>query len=102
MSAALGVGGVGFLRFKVGRMLAAADTFQVCYAALAARAASEDLYTWKLRPKFHYFWHMVKFGAETSLNPERLACWHEESYLGRVKRLAVMCTGREHVDDLHA
>ena len=28
MSAALGVGGVGFLRFKVGRMLAAADTFQ--------------------------------------------------------------------------
>ena len=78
---------------QAARVSVAANTYCVTCAALAAAAASVGRKNFKLRPKFHYFWHLCQFCVLNSLNPDRLACWNDESYLGRVKQLAIKCSG---------
>ena len=46
---------------------------------------------WKLRPKHHALEKIMKFVAATRLNPRVLACWQDESFLGRVKKIGTHC-----------
>ena len=77
---------------QVGRLSFAAQTYVKFYSVLATMAADDVLYMWKVRPKFHYFTHMCEFAVSSKLNPTLIACWNEESYLGRVKRLSTKCS----------
>jgi hypothetical protein len=47
-----------------------------------------------IRPKLHYWEEMVLQTVELGLNPKHLACWGEESLLGRIKRVSQRCHGK--------
>lgn len=43
---------------------------------------------WSFRPKHHYLEHISEQIRETRINARKLTCFQDESYLGRVKRIA--------------
>ena len=87
-------GGLILTEEQCARMAKAADVYCTCYTELAAKAATAKRRIWKLRPKFHYFAHLVDFSVTSRLNPTMLACWMEESYLSKVKQLVVKCSAQ--------
>lgn len=70
-----------------------ASVFLSTYQALATAAASQKQFLYKMRPKLHYFVHMVAFTKQSLLNPTRLGCWSDETYLHFVKKIAGKCHG---------
>lgn len=48
---------------------------------------------WRMRPKHHYLEETARWIKETRVNPRRLACWQDESYLGKLKGVALHCHG---------
>ena len=65
----------------------AGSLFLLAYGALASEAVANEMYLWKLRPKHHYFQHMVEFAAQYKMNPRKLQCLADEDYLGKIKRV---------------
>ena len=47
----------------------------------------------KMRPKCHYLWHTATQTRMWKINPFVFHCFAEESWLGRVKQVAVQCHG---------
>jgi hypothetical protein len=86
-------GGLILAPAQVTRLVYGARTYLAMYAVLARTSAVRNQYIWKVRPKLHEFKHLVDFVESSKLNPQRNACWHEESYLGQVKKLGKMCAG---------
>lgn len=43
---------------------------------------------WAFRPKHHYLEHLGESVKHTSINARHLSCFNDESYLGKIKRLA--------------
>ena len=41
----------------------------------------------RLRPKLHYFAHLLNFVAHTKLNPRRYDLFGAEDFMGKVKKL---------------
>ena len=46
---------------------------------------------WRMRPKHHYLEETARWIQTTKVNPRRLACWQDESYLGKLKGVALHC-----------
>ena len=78
---------------ETARLLHGGRTYIDCYSALAASCAESGVFLFKCRPKFHYYDHTLDFARDSRLNPQKLGCWHEESYLGKLKRIAQKCHG---------
>ena len=76
------------------RCVSSGRTFLLCLQELAAkdRGPAGDL-KWKMRPKLHNFDHMLLFTELTSLNPRYYSCWHDETFMGSVKKIASKCRG---------
>ena len=70
------------------------NIFFLAYAALAHEAATAKLSLYKCRPKLHYFWHLLVEAINTKFNPRHFSCYMEETFMGRMKRLASKCSGR--------
>ena len=47
----------------------------------------------KVRCKTHYLFHIAKEIEVTHVNPGLFENWHEESFLGKLKRVAIHCHG---------
>lgn len=47
----------------------------------------------KMVPKHHVLWHVAKDVATTRVNPKTFQCFHEEGFLGCLKRIAIRCHG---------
>ena len=61
---------------------------------LAAHAWCGKLMIFKLRPKRHYIWHLAQdLKAGNRLNPRVFACTDEESFLGKLKKVAHLTHG---------
>jgi hypothetical protein len=77
------------------RCVSAGRDFLSCLQELASydRDANGDL-KWKMRPKLHGFDHLLLFIEKTSLNPRYYSCWHDETFMGSVKRIAGKCRGQ--------
>lgn len=61
----------------------------VAYQKLAVTAESNKQLLWRIRPKTHYFYHILEDVAETRFNPLVLDTFKDESFLGYIKRLVV-------------
>ena len=86
------------------QILDRADLFLTDDQALRARCAgrdtlllyqrlAEDSYSrsermWKLRPKMHYFMHIIESLPTTFENPARADAFAWEDFMGRIKRIA--------------
>ncbi len=80
-------------RSETERMLEGGRAFVDCYAGLAREAATHGVFLWKMRPKLHFFEHLLSFMEKSRLNPQKLANWADESYMGAVKKVVVKCSG---------
>lgn len=69
-------------------------TYIATYAALAKRSAEARDCMWKWRPKLHNFEHLLESTRESRINPRHTGCWDDESYLGKLKRLGLKCSGQ--------
>jgi hypothetical protein len=56
------------------------------YLALAAQHVEQGICLYKIRPKIHYFMHLIR--QTTKLNPKVCSCWANEDYMGRIARVA--------------
>ena len=65
-----------------------------CYEILASYAWAARLMIFKSRPKHHVVWHMSQDILRTRVNPKVWSCSGDESFLGRLKHIAVMCHAR--------
>lgn len=65
-----------------------------CYEILASYAWAARLMIFKFRPKHHVVWHMSQDILRTRVNPKVWSCSGDESFLGRLKHIAVMCHAR--------
>ena len=62
---------------------------------LASYCWTSRVMCWKLRPKHHYLWHLAQDlgGNQGLLNPRIYNCNDEESFLGKLKRVAKLTHG---------
>ena len=63
----------------------------VLYQKLAAQAVIANECAYKLRPKWHYFSHMLAELTLTRENPKRQDCFSSEDYIGRIKKIGSKC-----------
>ena len=67
----------------------------VSWQWLAAEFAERGVSLFYLRPKHHCTDHMGEQVERWRINPRRvMACWSDESFLGSLKRIGVMCHRR--------
>jgi hypothetical protein len=79
---------------QVKRATHAANVYLYSYAFLAHAAIVDGKKLWKLRPKHHYFQHMMLRLALDHQNPCRqLQCGCEETFMGIIKRIGKACHG---------
>ena len=64
------------------------------YAFLARRSLAKRESLWKIRPKHHYFHHMVLNVRVQKVNLSRTQCFHGEDFMGKTKNLARRCHRR--------
>jgi len=65
----------------------------VSFMWLAAFHFEKRIPYFKVRCKTHYLFHVAKEIEVTHVNPALFENWHEESYLGKLKRVAIRCHG---------
>jgi hypothetical protein len=68
--------------------------FLTTYQQLAYSAWNDNVFLYKLRPKWHYFAHLVDRIYETRENPAKLDVFAAESFMGKVKQVARLCDER--------
>ena len=66
------------------------DQFLADYTWLGVQADRLHLFLFSGVPKLHWLWHMAH--RAHYLNPRRAACFIDEDFVGRVKKIAVRCT----------
>ncbi|CAK9045114.1 Uncharacterized protein SCF082_LOCUS25524, partial [Durusdinium trenchii] len=62
-----------------------------CWHATRASCISAAVKRWDVRPKHHYAEHCAEAVLRTRVNPRRLSCFQDESFLGAVKAVATKC-----------
>eukprot|EP00438_Fugacium_kawagutii_P019266 Skav217556 [mRNA] locus=scaffold1602:293891:294970:+ [translate_table: standard] len=68
-----------------------------CYEYLAARCIGQKTLLYKLRPKTHYFSHMVDHHEETCLCLMHLCCLGDEDFMGKMRKVAQACHGKTYM-----
>ena len=63
------------------------------YQYLANQYQALNLWQFRMKPKLHYMWHQAHQVKEWRLNPWVFHCFSEESFLGKIKAIAVQCHG---------
>ncbi len=72
---------------------ASMHAFLKCYAQLHVTARTAGQHRWQARPKLHFLWHISDTMKRTRINPKLSSCWEDESFMGKIKRLAKACHG---------
>ena len=62
------------------------DSFLTRYTWLAKKSDEQGLLLFPSKPKLHFLWHIAR--RTNFLNPRRVACWCDESFLSLVKTIA--------------
>ena len=70
------------------RAVRSAYTFAKTYQELSRTAELEGKALWKIRPKGHYFMHLVDSCSASNRNPNSHHCFGEEDFMGVVTRIA--------------
>ena len=68
-----------------------------CYKLLSARCLCQRRLLYKVRPKTHYFSHMVDFHASTCLCLLHLSTFNDEDFMGKIRKIAQACHGKTFV-----
>lgn len=63
------------------------------YAWLAAYFYNQRLMVFRIRPKMHYIFHQAIQLREWKINFGVFACFHDETFLGKIKAVAKACHG---------
>ena len=80
---------------EVRRFDYASNLYLLSYQWLATDAINQGVLMWKVRPKHHYFCHLVDRTITEHLNPCKfLQNAAEESYMGVVKKIGKQCHGK--------
>ena len=69
------------------RAYSAGSLYLLCYQKLAHLSVSRGDTLWKIRPKHHYFLHMIKSMYASRWNPRFHSCYMDEDFIGRIARL---------------
>ena len=64
-----------------------AKCFLTAYQKLANVALERHQFLFKVRPKSHFFVHLVKTMTRDHWNPRRMSCFLDEDYVGRIAKL---------------
>lgn len=64
------------------------------YSWLASFYYSKQLMLFRVRPKLHYLFHQASQIKAWQLNMLVLSTTHEETFLGKIKKIAVACHGK--------
>ena len=67
------------------------------YQKLAMVCISERRLLYKIRPKTHYFVHMIDHHEETKLCLMHLSTFGDEDYMGKLRRLCQACHGKTYM-----
>ena len=78
---------------EIRRSSYAAYAYLSTYSWLAEQAANLGLALYRIRPKHHYFQHIIDRTAEDKQNPRSLSCTGEETFMGIMKRIGKACHG---------
>ena len=82
-----GVAGGLFTAEEASKVQQQGRSFLLSYQTLAEEAYSTWQALWKLRPKIHYFAHMVEEWPSTLENPGRCDTFDWESFIGTIKAI---------------
>ena len=77
-------------RADVDRLQVTIDLFLQEYTQLGTCADELGLLLWPMRPKFHWLWHLGQ--RARYISPRRAACFLDEDYLGKLKKVLAHCT----------
>ena len=67
------------------------------YEWLALQSLSSQKLLFKVRPKTHYFAHMVDHFSETQLCLQHLSCFSDEDFMGKIRRLCQASHGKTYM-----
>ncbi len=67
------------------------ELFFGLFHALAAESASNETHCWLVRPKMHYFQHMIMDLARFPLNFRYMQTLQDGDFLGKMKRVGRRC-----------
>lgn len=90
-------GGIFLSREEAQSAHALGKLYLQSYLELAGQAVSQGKKLWKLRPKFHLFWHVVHDLNSTGglvRNVSNDETWLDEDYVGKLSRLVQMTHSR--------
>ena len=68
----------------------AGELFLTCFQYLSAEALDLKVRLWRIKPKTHYFAHVLD-NLDDLPNPRHVECFTDESYLGCIKKLGQKC-----------
>ena len=66
----------------------AGHSYLVCYSNLARLCLHQRRCAYKVRPKMHYFQHMLLEMRATRINPRAVYCMHDEDFMGKISKIA--------------
>ena len=64
------------------------------YSWLASFYFSKKQMLFRIRPKLHYMWHQARQIKEWRLNLVLFSTTHDETFLGKIKKVAIACHGK--------
>ena len=68
-----------------------------CHQWLGSRCMSQRRLLYKVRPKTHYFTHMVDHHEETCLCLLHLSTFGDEDFMGKIRKVAQSCHGKTYM-----
>jgi len=74
------------------RALRAGRLYLLTLQGLCNIAKAKKSYLWRMRPKNHYFAHILHTLARSPLNPDVFSCLRRESMLGKLKHIGKSCS----------
>ena len=72
-------------------VLYAGKAYLYAYQKLACISLDRGEFEWKIRPKHHYFCHLLEQVESSSANPRFTQCFIDEDFVGRMAKLAKAC-----------
>ena len=79
---------------ETGRFVAMGRVFLLTYQKLADNARRDSKAFWKVRPKLHYYAHLLIHIERTRQNPRRYHLFTAEDFMGRCKVIGRVCHRR--------
>ena len=87
-------GGITLGPNEIARALNSGRVCLLSLQALCVCAHQQDLWLWRLRPKCHYFDHILRTLEVSNLNPKLFGTLRCEDMLGKLKRIGKACDRR--------